>query len=68
MTGPAWPARGPADDGTGDGTGAAPAGDPVRDALAELDEVAPLSPAQQVPAFEAAHRALAQTLSAIDAT
>jgi len=35
-------------------------------ALAQLDAVAELAPAEQVAAYEAAHRALTGTLSAID--
>jgi len=35
-------------------------------ALAQLDAVAELPPAEQVTAYEAAHRALTGTLSAID--
>ena len=35
-------------------------------ALAELDAAADLDPAQQVPVYEQAHRALSQTLAAID--
>jgi len=48
------------------GTGG-PTGQPAVDAaLAELDEAAELEPAQQVAAYEQAHRALSQTLAAID--
>ncbi len=44
-----------------------PTGQPAVDAaLAELDEAAELEPAQQVAAYEQAHRALSQTLAAID--
>jgi len=44
-----------------------PTGHPAVDAaLAELDAAADLDPAQQVPAYEQAHRALSQTLAAID--
>jgi hypothetical protein len=35
-------------------------------ALAELDAVSDADPAQQVAAYEQAHRALSQTLAAID--
>jgi hypothetical protein len=42
-------------------------GHPAVDAaLAQLDAVAELPPAEQVVAYEAAHRALTGTLSAID--
>ena len=44
-----------------------PTGHPAVDAaLAELDAAAELEPAQQVGAYEQAHRALSQTLAAID--
>jgi hypothetical protein len=54
-----------------DGPAAAPVGGPtghplVDTALTELDAVADEPPADQVPAFEAAHRTLTATLSAID--
>jgi hypothetical protein len=46
---------------------AGPTGHPVVDAaLGELDAAAELDPAQQVAAYEQAHRALSQTLAAID--
>ena len=35
-------------------------------ALADLDAAADLDPAEQVPVYEQAHRALSQTLAAID--
>ena len=44
-----------------------PTGQPAVDAaLAQLDAVADRPPAEQVAAFEAAHRALTGTLSSID--
>ncbi len=44
-----------------------PTGHPAVDAaLAELDAAEHLDPAQQVPAYEQTHRALSQTLAAID--
>jgi hypothetical protein len=38
----------------------------VDEALNELDATADLDPAQQVAAYEQAHKALSQTLAAID--
>lgn len=38
----------------------------VDDALDSLERVAPADPAEQIPAYEAAHRALQQTLATID--
>jgi hypothetical protein len=35
-------------------------------ALADLEAATELEPGQQVPAYEQAHRALSQTLAAID--
>ena len=53
------------DSGVVDSSG--PTGHPAVDAaLAELDAAAELEPAQQVGAYEQAHRALSQTLAAID--
>ncbi|MBX6357105.1 MAG: hypothetical protein IRZ05_14780 [Micromonosporaceae bacterium] len=40
----------------------------VDDALRALDEAADAPPASQIPAFEAAHRVLQQTLATIDET
>jgi hypothetical protein len=67
------PAPAPAPAPQADPTGApaagptGPTGHPGVDAaLARLDEVADGTPAEQVPAFDAAHRALTTTLSSID--
>jgi hypothetical protein len=38
----------------------------VDDALSALDDAANLPPAEQVPVYEATHKALQQTLSTID--
>jgi len=43
-----------------------PAHPAVDAALADLDAAADLDPAEQVPVYEQAHRALSQTLAAID--
>jgi hypothetical protein len=44
-----------------------PTGHPAVDAaLADLDAAEPLEPAAQVAVYEQAHRALSQTLAAID--
>jgi len=65
------PAAGAASHGV-PAAGAAPAGAPatgqpaVDAALAALDDAADLPPAEQVAAYEDAHRALSQTLSTID--
>jgi hypothetical protein len=49
------------------GAPSGPTGQPAVDAaLAQLDAVADRPPAEQVAAFEAAHRALTATLSSID--
>ena len=59
MTAPAEPVPAAEPDG--------PTGHPVVDAaLDALAETADRPPAEQVPAYEETHRALSQTLSAID--
>ena len=68
---PTWTASAPAAQSDPTGAPAAgptgPTGHPGVDAaLARLDEVADRTPAEQVPAFDAAHRALTTTLSSID--
>jgi hypothetical protein len=70
---PTWTASASAPAPQADPTGApaagptGPTGHPGVDAaLARLDEVADGTPAEQVPAFDAAHRALTTTLSSID--
>jgi hypothetical protein len=51
----------------GEQAGAGPTGHPaVDDAVARLAEQAELPPAEQVPGYEAAQRALQQTLASID--
>jgi hypothetical protein len=49
------------------GSGTGPTGHPMVDAaVARLAEQAELPPAEQVAGYEAAHRALSQTLASID--
>jgi hypothetical protein len=61
VTEPASEAPGPFEQTLG------PTGHPAVDAvLADLDAAEALDPAQQVPVYEQAHKALSQTLAAID--